>query len=185
MGNLPRVREAESAQKAALHREELERMADVSEESRKAAKARVSELQVVKKEIESEEPELEALRLEVEHRRSEAEKLKGEVRLLGSVSPPENAARLAEKIQAARQGLTGARSTRLEAEDALAAAEEVLSRLPDAATLPGLEERRKLLSEAERESEKARQALEQSEEERLVGAAGGRKRRQLRAAGTR
>jgi hypothetical protein len=44
MGNLARVREAESAQKAALHREELERMADVSEESKKAAKARVSEL---------------------------------------------------------------------------------------------------------------------------------------------
>src|SRR3990172_6751858 len=56
MGNLPRVREAESAQKAALQREELERMADVSEESKKAAKARVSELEGAKTEIESEGP---------------------------------------------------------------------------------------------------------------------------------
>jgi exonuclease SbcC len=186
MGNLARVREAEATQKAALHREELERMADVSEESKRAAKARVSELEGLKTEIESEEPELEALRQRVEERRRQAEKLEEEKRLLESIPMPADAARLSEKITAAREGLTRARSARAEEEDALAAAEEAFSRLPESAALSELkrghhelENRRQGLSEAEQESEKAGHALERSEEERLAAAAAEQKAREL------
>jgi len=186
MGNLARVREAEATQKAALHREELERFADVSEESKRAAKARVSELEGLKTEIESEEPELEALRQRVEERRRQAEKLEEEKRLLESIPMPSDAARLWEKITAAREGLTRARSARAEEEDALAAAEEAFSRLPESAALSELkrghhelENRRQGLSEAEQESEKAGHALERSEEERLAAAAAEQKAREL------
>ena len=186
MGNLARVREAEAAQKAAIHREELGRMADVSEESKKAAKARVSELEAMRNEIESEEPELEALRQRAEELERQAEKLEEEKRLLEGIPMPSDAARLSEKIAAARDDLTRARSARAEAEDALAAAEEASSRLPDASMLSELslrhhelEDRRRRLSEAERESEKARKKLERGEEEKLGAAAEEQKARGL------
>jgi len=186
MGNLARVREAEASQKAALHREELERIADVSEESKKAAKARVSELEVLKKKIESEEPALEALGRRAQEFRREAEKLEEEKRLLEGIPMPSDAARLSEKVTAAREGLVRARSARAEAENALAAAEEAASRLADASMLSEqkrghqeLEDRRRRLSEAERESENARQALERSEKERLAAALQEQKAREL------
>jgi exonuclease SbcC len=186
MGNLARVREAEAAQKAALHREELERMADVSEGSRNAAKARVSELEVLKKEIESQEPGIEALGRRAEELRREAEKWEEEKRLLEGIPMPSDAARLSEKIAAARETLVRARSARAEAEDALGAAEAAVSRLPDASILSELkrghqelEERRRRRSEAERESERARQALERTEQEKLAAAAEEQKAREI------
>jgi exonuclease SbcC len=99
---------------------------------------------------------------------------------------PSDAARLSEKILAAREGFTRARSARAEAEDALAAAEEAFSRLPESAVLSELkrghherENRRQRLSETKRESETARHALERSEEERLAAAAAEQKAREL------
>ncbi len=173
MGTLARIREAEAAQKAALHREELDRMADSSQESRTAARARVAELEAVKKEIESREPELEALRIEIETLRSEAKKLEGEKKLLEGVPMPADAATLSKKIVAARESLNRLRSDRGQAEDALAAAEEVFSRLPDAGTLTELErghreleERRRRRSASEREAEIASRELARSEEEK-------------------
>jgi exonuclease SbcC len=186
MGNLARVREAEAAQKAALHREELERLADASEESKKAARARVSELEALKKEIESQEPELEALGRRAEELRSEAEKWEEEKRLLEGVPMPSDAARLTEKIAAAREALSRARTARAEAEEVLAASEEAVSRLPQASMLAELKrghlelgERRRRLSEAERESETVREALERSEEEKNSAAVQEQKAREL------
>ncbi len=186
IGNLARVREAESAQKAALHREELERMAGVSEESRKAAKARVSELEALRIAIESDEPELEALRRRAEELGKAAEKLEDDKRLLEGIPMPADAAGLSQKIAAAHEGLARARSGKAEAEDALAAAEEAFSRLPEASLLSEskhghqeLEDRRRRLSEAERESEKARLGLERSEKERVAAEAEEKKAREL------
>ncbi len=186
MGNQARVREAEAAQKAALHREELERLADVSEESKSAARARVSELEVLKKEIESQEPELEALGRRAEELLREAGKWEGEKRLLEGIPMPSDAARLSEKIAAAHEALAAARSARAEAEEALAAAEEAVSRLADPSMLSELkrahrelEERRRRLVEAERESVEAREALERSEKERLAAAVQEQKARDL------
>ena len=173
MGTLARIREAEATQKAALHREELERMADVSQESTTAARARVTELEAMKKEIESREPELEALRLELATLRSEAKKLEGEKKLLEGVPMPADAASLSKKIEAARESLARLRSDRGDAEDALAAAERAFSRLPDAGTLTELErshreldERRRRRTAAEREAETAKKELARSEEEK-------------------
>jgi exonuclease SbcC len=179
MGNLARIREAEAAQKAALHREELDLLADVSQESKRAAKARAAELEAMKKEIESKEPELEDLRLRAEKLRSEAEKLEGEKRLLEGVPMPEDAGRLSERIQAARDGLARARCARMEAENVLSASEETLSRLPDAAGLRALQDQRRRLPEAERESEKAQAALERVAEERGAAEAEEGKAREL------
>jgi exonuclease SbcC len=179
MGNLARIREAEATQKAALHREELERMADASEESRKAAKARVSELEAVKKEIEREEPELEALRERAQELRKEAEKGEEEIRLLEDLPAPPDAARHSEKIAAAREALARARSDRDEAENALSSAEEAFSRLPDAAGLRALQDQRGRLPEAERESEEAQEAFERSEEEKNAAADEERRAREL------
>ena len=99
---------------------------------------------------------------------------------------PTDAARLSEKMAAAREGLLRARSARAEAEEALASAEEAASRLPDASLLSeqkrghrDLEERRRLLSEAERASDDAREMLERSEKERLEAAETERKAREL------
>jgi exonuclease SbcC len=186
MGNLARVREAEATQKAALHREELENMADASEESRKTAKVRIDELEALKKDIESEEPEIDALRRRAEELRKNAERLEEEILLLEGIPMPSDAAGLEERMTAAQEGLTRTRRARGEAEDALAAAEEAFSRLPEASALSELkrdhhelEDRRRRLSEAERESEEIRQALERREEERLAAAAEERKAREL------
>ena len=186
MGNLARVREAQTAQKAVLHREELERLADASEESGKAAKARVSEIEAMKIEIESLEPELDSLRRRAEELRAQAEKLEEEKRLLESIPMPSDSAHLSEKLSAAREGLKRAKGLTSEAERVLEAAEETFSRLPDASEPSELkrghhelEERRRGLLEAGRESEKARQALDRSEEERSRAAADERMARQL------
>ncbi len=179
MGNLARIREAEAAQQAALHREELEATAEASEESKKKAAARVSDLEAVKKEIESREPELESLGRRAEELRKNAERLEEERRLLESIPMPSDAARLSEKIRAAREDLTRRRSERADAEGALAAAEQASSRVPEAAGLRALLEQRRRLPEAERESEKAGKALERSEEERAAAAAEEQRAREL------
>ncbi|HEY7698734.1 MAG TPA: SMC family ATPase [Vicinamibacteria bacterium] len=179
MGNLARIREAEAAGKAALHGEELERMGELGEETRKAARARVAELEGLRKEIESREPELEALRLEVETLRSEARKLAEEKTLLEGIPMPSDAARFSEKIEAARGCLSRFRTERAEAENALSAAEETLARLPDATGLRALKSQRERLPEAERESEKAQEALERSEKEKSEAVAEEGKTREL------
>ncbi len=178
MGNLARIREAEAAQKAALHREELERM-DASEESKKTVKARLRELEALKKEIEAKEPELEALRERALELGKEAEKLEKEMRLLEAVPAPTNAALLSKKIESAREELARARSERAAAEETLLAAEELLARLPDANVLAELRESRKRLSAAARESEAALSTLAKNEEARVSAADEERKARDL------
>jgi exonuclease SbcC len=179
MGNLARIREAEAVQKAALHREELERMTDASEESKKAAKARLSELETLSKEIESREPEVDSLRRRAEELENETRKLEKEIHLLEGVPMPSDAARISEKLEAARTSSSQARRHRAEAESALEAAEETSSRFPDPARLRQLQERRDRLSEAERESEKARETLERCERGRLEAAAEEQRAREI------
>ncbi len=179
MGNLARIREAAAISKAALHREELERMADASDDSRKAAKARVRELEVLKKEIESKEPELEALRERALELGREAERVEKEKRLLEGVPMPTDAALLSKKIESGREGLSRARSERAKAETALLAAEEALAHLPDATALDELRKNRTRLSEAERELQRAKKALARREEEKQSAAAEDGKAREL------
>ncbi len=172
MGNRARIREAAAAQKAALHREELERMADASEDKKKTAKARVSELEALKKEIESQEPELEALVRKAEEMRSRAETIEKEKELLEGIPMPSDAARLSEKIAAAKEALADARS-------AGAAFEEALSRLPDREQLRELLDRRQRLWEAVPASAEAQKAVARGEEEKLAAEAEERKARDL------
>jgi exonuclease SbcC len=186
MGNLARIREAQAAQKAVVHREELERMSHASEETKRGLKARVSEIEALRKEIESQEIELEGLGRRAGELRRESEKLEEEKRLLEAVPMPSDAARLSKAIAAARENLCRARDVRAEAEEALAAAEKTSSRLPDAAALNEwkrihgeLEDRRRRHSDAERESATARKELERREEKRLLAEAGERKARDL------
>jgi exonuclease SbcC len=179
MGNLARIREAEAAQKAALHREELERMADASEESKKAAVARVRELEALKEEIESREPELEGIRERALELGKEAARLEGEERLLESVPLPADAEVLSRRIESARERLGRARNESASAEKVLLEAEEIFSRFPDTGALTGLRENRARLREAERELEKAREGLARSQEEKAAAAAEDQKAREL------
>ncbi len=171
MGNLARIREAKAIQMASLHREELERIADANDASRKAARARVRELETLKKEIESREPELEALREQALELGKEAQNLAQEKRLLEGVPMPKEAGILSKKIESARESLARARSESARAETAVLAAEDALAHLPDAAALAELQKKRARLSEAEREWEKAKKTLARSEEEKRSAAA--------------
>jgi exonuclease SbcC len=179
MGNLARIREAEAVQKAALHREELERMTDAKEDSKKAAVARVRELEALKKEMESGEPELERFRERALELGKEAARLESEERLLESIPLPADAEVLSRKIESAREGLARARNESVLAENALLAAEETFAHLPDAGALTGLLESRARLVQAERELEKAREVLARSEEEKDRAAAEDQKARAL------
>jgi exonuclease SbcC len=172
MGNRARIREAAAAQKAALHREELEGMADASEDKKKTARARVSELEALKEEIESQEPELEALARKAAEMRGRAERIEEEKELLEGVPMPSDDSRLSETLAAAKKALADARS-------AGSAAEEALSRLPDRETLRELQDRRIRLSEAEPASLEARDTLARSEEEKLASESEERKARDL------
>jgi DNA repair protein SbcC/Rad50 len=173
MGALARFRESEAKQKTLLYQGELVRMADVSEAARKAAKHRVSDLEKVKREIESAEPELEALRVEAERLVSEATRLEVERKLLSGLSAPEGALGLAKEIRDARQSAAAATRKRETAENTLASAERARDVLGDEAGLRALdsvhrdlEDRRARLVDIERESAGARKALDAREKEK-------------------
>ncbi len=173
MGGLARVREAEAKQKVSLYAGELESLADVSEEARKKAKRRVSDLERVKAEIESAEPELDALRQKEDTLSSEAARIETEKKLLEGLSAPAGAVSLAEKVRDARRSAEQATKERESTEDAFAAIEKDRTALGDEAklrelerTYRELEEKRGRLVTLDERSAEAREVLKQREEEK-------------------
>jgi exonuclease SbcC len=185
MGALARDRERDARQRAKLLEDELQKLEGASPESQKAAKARVSELERLKAEIERSEPLLAELRIRIERERAESGRIESELRLLEAVEVPSSVAGLAKSLCASKKALDEAARARVGAEDDVVRLESELSELPDSLELREmerahrrLEEKRGELDARRTELSAANAALEKVEEERSLSEESERKARE-------